>query len=574
MKVSEDFMLRVLNGEFRGRVLPLRDSIDIGSGSDCELRLRDAAVSPSHARLRRDGGDVVVEDLGSSLGTFLNEKPIDRASLRTGDLIRIGRTRLSVISPARSGGGDEDGGTGAGDGEASDSRLIERAKTAEARKVQLEKARARLTRENEELVKKLAREKAARRKLERKPAEPGGLPAQTRAAGPGQERLEEELKSALEIRTRLAVLLKAAREKISRLEKEQTDSEKVIESRTRAFQEELAVVRRELEEEARRHQQELDGTRVSTGDIEQARDELRSLGEKYRESEAEREDLRGKLSAKDAKLAESALDRQQLLLRLEAAEEEKKRLELSEGEVEKHREESAVLRAKVLDLRQELDLSLAERRQEAETYRGERDSLAAENRKCLEDSRAERQESFARRIDELKALNAKSAAELKVRESELEERTAEFKQGLDSRAELEARCGEAEKERELLDSESARQRETIASQADALALLEGRLQEVSRELSSLERERENKEGRLDREFEVLQGRLAAAEKNRRDQESRLDGLEDQESSRSCELLLLRRYVDDVRRRLLEKEALLDDLRVRLRLEVEPAEAGR
>ena len=557
MKVSEDFMLRVLNGEFRGRVLPLRDSIDIGSGSDCELRLRDAAVSPSHARLHRDGDDVVVEDLGSSLGTFLNEKPVDRANLRTGDLLRIGRTRLSVISSARVAGAGEAGGVLAKEGEASDSRLIERAKTAEARKVQLEKARARLTRENEELVKKLACEKAARRK----PAEPGGLPAQTEATGLEQERLAEELKSALEIRTRLAVLLKAARGKISRLEKEQAEPEQVIESRTRALQEELDVVR-----------EELDGARGSAGDIEQARDELRSLGEKYRESEAEREDLGGKLSAKEAELAESALGRQQLLLRLEAAEEEKKRLELSEDEFEKHREESAALRAEVLDLRKELDSSLAERKRETETYRGERDSLAAENRRCLEDSRTELRESFARRIEELEALNAKSAAELKARERELEERAAEFERGLASRTELEARCGEAQKERELLDSESARQRETIASQADALALLEGRLQEVSRELSSLERERENKEGHLGREFEVLQGRLAAAEKNRRDQESRLDGLEDQESSRSCELLLLRRYVDDVRRRLLEKEALLDDLRARLRLEVEPAEA--
>ena len=552
MKVSEDFMLRVLNGEFRGRVLPLRDSIDIGSGSDCELRLRDAAVSPSHARLHRDGDDVVVEDLGSSLGTFLNEKPVDRANLRTGDLLRIGRTRLSVISSARVAGAGEAGGVLAKGGEASDSRLIERAKTAEARKVQLEKARARLTRENEELVKKLACEKAARRKLERKPAEATGLE---------QERLAEELKSALEIRTRLAVLLKAARGKISRLEKEQAEPEQVIESRTRALQEELDVVR-----------EELDGARGSAGDIEQARDELRSLGEKYRESEAEREDLGGKLSAKEAELAESALGRQQLLLRLEAAEEEKKRLELSEDEFEKHREESAALRAEVLDLRKELDSSLAERKRETETYRGERDSLAAENRRCLEDSRTELRESFARRIEELEVLNAKSAAELKARERELEERAAEFERGLASRTELEARCGEAQKERELLDSESARQRETIASQADALALLEGRLQEVSRELSSLERERENKEGHLDREFEVLQGRLAAAEKNRRDQESRLDGLEDQESSRSSELLLLRRYVDDVRRRLLEKEALLDDLRARLRLEVEPAEA--
>ena len=69
-----------------------------------------------------------------------------------------------------------------------------------------------------------------------------------------------------------------------------------------------------------------------------------------------------------------------------------------------------------------------------------------------------------------------------------------------------------------------------------------------------------------RELERLQARLAAAERKRRDQEAQLDGLRDSESSRSQELLLLRDYADDVRRRLLEKEALIEDLGARLLLE--------
>jgi len=52
------------------------------------------------------------------------------------------------------------------------------------------------------------------------------------------------------------------------------------------------------------------------------------------------------------------------------------------------------------------------------------------------------------------------------------------------------------------------------------------------------------------------------------QEARLDGLRDSEASRSGELLLLKKYVDDVRQRLLEKEALLQDLGARLLLEGE------
>ena len=98
MKVSEGFMLRVLNGEFRGRVFPLQDSLDIGSGGDCGLRLRDASVSSSHARLQREGDEVVIDDPGSSRGTYLNDKSVERAPLKKGDLRRIGRSHLALIS--------------------------------------------------------------------------------------------------------------------------------------------------------------------------------------------------------------------------------------------------------------------------------------------------------------------------------------------------------------------------------------------------------------------------------------------------------------------------------------------
>ena len=173
MKVSEGFMLKVLNGEFRGRVFPLQDSLDIGSGDDCGLRLRDASVSSSHARLQREGDEVVIEDLGSSRGTYLNDKSVERAHLKKGDLLRIGRTHLSVISRGRGAEGDGASGNFSEEGSSTDTRLLQRARSAEARKVQLEKARARLTRENEELQEKLALEDARRRELERRLGDPG-----------------------------------------------------------------------------------------------------------------------------------------------------------------------------------------------------------------------------------------------------------------------------------------------------------------------------------------------------------------------------------------------------------------
>ena len=603
MNVSEGFMLRVLNGELRGRVFPLPDSLDIGSGGDCGLRLRDAAVSPSHARLQRDGDGVVIEDLGSSRGTFLNDESVERASLKKGDLLRIGRTHLSVIQ--KTGGAQDkeatgnDGRGGSGD----DSRLIQRARAAEARKVQLEKARARLTRENEELRQKLALEEVRRRELKEKPGASGGLSEPAAGARPGQEELAEELKSALEIRTRLAILLKAARKKIARLEEAQAEPGEGEEARIRSLQEEIAAAREESEKRDQLHQQELAAARISTEELEQARGELRELAASYHESEGTREDLGRKLEAKETELAESEGARAELALRLETVAEEKKLLEsnrgqleqqheetqglraellglreelssrseevqggitlleLSQGELEEQREECEALRAQLLELRGALESLEAEKKRESEAHRGELESL-------VEDGRRD-QEPLARRVDELEALNVNLTDELETRQGELNERIVEFEQGQASRAELQARCSEAEQARELLEGELAGQLETITAQSQTLGELEARLNEAGRELSSLRQELDRRESRLGQEGDVLRRRLDAAEEKRQDQEGRIDGLEDERLKLSGELVLLKRYADDVRRRLLEKEALADELASRLRVSSAP-----
>ena len=610
MKVSEGFMLRVLNGEFRGRVFPLQDSLDIGSGGDCGLRLRDASVSSSHARLQREGDEVVIEDLGSSRGTYLNDQSVERAHLKKGDLLRIGRTHLSVISRGR--GTQGDGSSGNSSEELPiDTRLLQRARSAEARKVQLEKARARLTRENEELQQKLAFEETRRRKLERRLGDPDGLSESIEAELLERERMEEELKSALEIRTRLAILLKAARKKIAHFEAAQAAPDKGDESKVLALKEELDAARREQEEEARRHQQESAGARVSTEELEQVRAELRSMGENWRESEAARETLGRTLGAKEAELVEFAEGRKELFLKLEAAEEEKSLLESSRGQleeqneetislrvevselrkelalqadgaeeekgllassqaqVEKQCEESKALHAEVRDLQKQLESLAAERARETEVHCGELENMEADNRRRLEDKGAEIQAPLEKRIDELEDLNARLAAELEASRGEFQQRAVEFEQGATSRAKLEERCSEAERARELLDGELVRQRETVVSQAESLDELKSRLQEVSSELSRLGQEREERAERLERELDALGRRLASAENKRQAQEGRFDGLEDERSRLSGELLLLKRYADDVRRRLLEKEALVDDLESRLRISTAP-----
>jgi FHA domain-containing protein len=77
----------------------LTGTIDIGRAEGCAIRLSDTYSSQQHARLSAKDGRWVVEDLGSTNGTFLNEKRIESAQeVHAGDRIRIGTTVLELRS--------------------------------------------------------------------------------------------------------------------------------------------------------------------------------------------------------------------------------------------------------------------------------------------------------------------------------------------------------------------------------------------------------------------------------------------------------------------------------------------
>jgi len=74
--------------------LPYGEHIVIGRLKSCEVHLDDRNVSRRHAELEPEGAGWVLVDLGSTNGTLVNGREVDRLRVRDGDLVTIGITEL------------------------------------------------------------------------------------------------------------------------------------------------------------------------------------------------------------------------------------------------------------------------------------------------------------------------------------------------------------------------------------------------------------------------------------------------------------------------------------------------
>ncbi len=99
--VLPKFVLRGLSGEQFGRSHPLQASMLVGRAEDASLCLPMESISRQHARLTPAGDEVLVEDLGSANGTWINGKRISRGQARHGDEIRFDKERFQLVVPGQ-----------------------------------------------------------------------------------------------------------------------------------------------------------------------------------------------------------------------------------------------------------------------------------------------------------------------------------------------------------------------------------------------------------------------------------------------------------------------------------------
>ncbi|WP_406695823.1 FHA domain-containing protein [Singulisphaera sp. Ch08] len=93
-----DFQLLIVRGRGASTTIKLTDGVTtVGRQDDCQLRIKSSQVSRKHCELFEKKGLLLVKDLGSSNGTFVNGKRIqEQQVLEPGDELTIGQLLFKV----------------------------------------------------------------------------------------------------------------------------------------------------------------------------------------------------------------------------------------------------------------------------------------------------------------------------------------------------------------------------------------------------------------------------------------------------------------------------------------------
>lgn len=94
------YALRFISGKYQGGEFPLRmdREIIVGRSSELDMVLVEDMVSRKHAKISTAGEQIVIQDLGSTNGTFVNGEKIKKVRLKEGDRILIGTSIIKLVA--------------------------------------------------------------------------------------------------------------------------------------------------------------------------------------------------------------------------------------------------------------------------------------------------------------------------------------------------------------------------------------------------------------------------------------------------------------------------------------------
>jgi len=99
-KIPENLLvvLRVLEGPEPGKGYQITEApLTIGRDNICSITINDPRMSRQHAVIYYYHPDFFIKDLGSTNGTFVNERMVKQTRLKNGDQIRMGGTLFEII---------------------------------------------------------------------------------------------------------------------------------------------------------------------------------------------------------------------------------------------------------------------------------------------------------------------------------------------------------------------------------------------------------------------------------------------------------------------------------------------
>lgn len=97
---ASPWSIRANHSALNNRVYPITGRMSLGRSNECDIVLSVTHLSRKHAELSVIGNKLVVKDLDSANGTFVNGKRIKEETLKKGDELRLDTLSFTVVGPA------------------------------------------------------------------------------------------------------------------------------------------------------------------------------------------------------------------------------------------------------------------------------------------------------------------------------------------------------------------------------------------------------------------------------------------------------------------------------------------